>query len=421
MSSPSLRPTRRKLGPGIAWTPGSDAYYIVAAMLRGAGTAAPLHVTQAAIQDLEANLQGSISALPFGLLAGALCVCPVTKLEYLLIDQITPSSSELTAEDPAGQLATELRALASSVERKGKVPIGWYMGGMDGELDLDAEAASMHREVFPHAFQVVLLHHESSRVERAAFIRYAVMSARFYPIPFVELLPESSSRGRPSEHRTAVRWTNYRTAEPVERLDTSPATPRQPAPANERPMSSPRNSVKAWLEPLRRRSASTDVPPAQPQPAALPSRPSASATLPAPTPARSRSAEIVATVQSAVRVAPLPPPPEAAPSAPRPSAPAPAAAPLAAAAPPTAAARPAASLPAAAVEAQSPARASETASPDRAPVREVFINGVLVPLPEQLLATDGVPVAAWRARALSLALGTLVVLLGGFALYLIAR
>jgi hypothetical protein len=164
-------------------------------------------------------LRENPTSLPFGLLAGDLCLCPKTKLQYLLLDDVARSRAELTTDDPRAQLAAELRSLGSHAAERGKLALGWYIGGMGAELELDPEADSLHRELFPESWQVVLLHDIAEGIERGAFLRIEPMMDRTYPIPFFELLSEEGGRSKSTQRRTVLRWVNYRAAEPLLPLD----------------------------------------------------------------------------------------------------------------------------------------------------------------------------------------------------------
>lgn len=217
----SLRPTRRNRGRAIAWAPKHDSYYVLAGILRDAASIPPLHLTQSAVLELEAQLENDPSPVPFGLLAGALCVSPQTKLNYLVVDEIAASRSQLTAANPTGQLADELRLLASSAVQHGKLVLGWYIGEVGDELQLDLELASVHRAVFTDAWQVALLRAARIGGTGGALVRLEAVTNRSYQIPFFELLPDSPRSSKSELPRTAIRWPNYAAAEPVLPLNSS--------------------------------------------------------------------------------------------------------------------------------------------------------------------------------------------------------
>ena len=221
---PTFTRVRRKRGPALAWTPTQDSYYELAEKLRSGGRL-PLHLTQTAILEFEAHLRESSLPLPFGLLAGDVCVCPQTKLEYLLVDTISRAGVELGGEDPYAQLAEELQSLASEQSRKRKVAIGWYLGGLADDLTLDADVTRLHEQLFPERWQLALVRGVASGAERGAFLRYESIWARWYSIPFFEFLPERAGQKK-GERRTAIRWENYRADGPVRPLDDSEASVR---------------------------------------------------------------------------------------------------------------------------------------------------------------------------------------------------
>jgi hypothetical protein len=219
VSKKSVRPVRRVLGPSIQWTPAHEAYYLLASILRHTRGTPPLYVTQVALLELEAHLTENPASLPFGLLAGKLCVCPQTKLLYLLLDDVTRSRSELSdEEDLRSQIKAELQALTSDAVEREKMIVGWYIGGIGEDLKLDSGTIGLHRELFPEPWQVVLVHDTESGTEKGAFVRAEPFSDRTYPTPFFEALPEKAARGKGGEHLTTLRWINYRSAEPVSPL-----------------------------------------------------------------------------------------------------------------------------------------------------------------------------------------------------------
>jgi len=233
-SNGSVRPVRRRIGAAVAWLPTHDSYYRVAS-LRTAADLPGLYVTQAALLAFEASIRGSSTRLPYGLLAGQLCVCPDTNERYLLIDDVGLSDMELSDSDIAVRLPAALRALSADAVGRGKVPIGWYVSAVGEELRLEGEDLDLHQKVFPEPWQVVLLHDNSSGVERAAFMRFESMTKRLYASPFFELLPDSAS---PSDgDATVLRWVNYRSDQVPARafdevLDTHAVIepPSRPAP-----------------------------------------------------------------------------------------------------------------------------------------------------------------------------------------------
>jgi len=207
-SNGSIRAVRRRLPGAISWLPTHDSYFRVAG-LRTAADLPALYVSQAALLDFEASIRESRTGLPYGLLAGQLCVCPKTNNRYLLIDDVAPADAELTDSDIAIRLPAALRALAIDAVERGKLPIGWYVSAMGEDLRLDGEDLDLHRRIFPEPWQVVLLHDNSAGVERAAFMRFESMTQRLYASPFFEQLPESGSRA-PAADTTVMRWVNYR-------------------------------------------------------------------------------------------------------------------------------------------------------------------------------------------------------------------
>ncbi|HMC54601.1 MAG TPA: hypothetical protein VKH19_05475 [Gemmatimonadaceae bacterium] len=266
---PTHSRVRRKRGPAIAWAPTQDSYYELARILRSATGATPLYLTQAAILEFEAHLRESSSPLPFGLLAGDVCLCPQTKLEYLLIDTVARARIELTDDDPYAQLADELQSLAAEQAKQRKIAIGWYLGGMADDLTLDGDVTNLHRQLFPERWQVALVRGETSGIEHGAFLRFEDIWNRWYSIPFFEFAPERGGKNR--ERRTALRWANYRADEPTRPLDEHEGSETKANVASRSWWRS--RGFSASLQPLPRSARgkparpSADTPPRTPEPA----------------------------------------------------------------------------------------------------------------------------------------------------------
>ena len=419
----------------IAWAPAHDSYHVIASMRPGAAAIAPLHVTQRALLELSAQIDQRRAAMPFGLLSGSLCLSPETRTQYLVIDEVTAARRELTPEEPLEQLRTELRALASDAERLRKLPIGWYLGGMDDDLELDPEVAALHRQLFPEAWHVVLVAGQESGAQRGAFQRFESLTDRFYAIAFSELLPESGRRGDAAEARTALRWTNYRSAYPVSPLDTSAVadigTGSRASRARELDLGSFVRFLRRRAEPSPMDGASptADAPPPPaptPPPATAParrldiSRPistsaqsspvrRAAATTPEQTPPAPSAPPALSLAERAV--APPAPPPISRPEpAPATAPPISRAEPVRAALPPTVQGEP------------SPPVARVEAAPPEISIPQVFIDGALVPLPEEAMSIPQLPPTISAAgRILPMLLGTALIVLVASAVYLSFR
>jgi len=250
---PTFSRVRRKRGSALIWVPTEDSYYELAQIVRSEGRL-PLYLTQAAILEFEAHLRESSLPLPFGLLAGDVCICPDTKLEYLLVDTVARARIELGEDDPYAQLAEELQSLVEEQTRQRKVAVGWYLGGLADDLTLDAEVTRVHGHLFPERWQVALVRGAESGVERGAFLRYETIWSRWYAIPFMEFLSERAGHKK-GELRTGIRWTNYRADQPARPLDEFEVTVRR---ANAAPRPSWGARVfGASLEPFLRVGRST--------------------------------------------------------------------------------------------------------------------------------------------------------------------
>lgn len=249
VSKQSIRPVRRTQVPAIAWAPARDSYYILAGLLRSGAGALALHVTQPSLLELEGLLSDATRTLPFGLLAGGLYTCSQTKLVYLLVDSVIPSRTDVAPDDPRAQLAASLRALAAEATRRKKLVIGWYLGRMEPEAQLDPEVDSLHQELFPEQWQVLLVDDASAGSGTGAFMRFESIGKKYYAIPFWEELFQRAAREKAEVRRTAIHWTNYNTTEPVSPLDAPTAVAIAAANGSSAP---PGRRLRDWLAPLRR-------------------------------------------------------------------------------------------------------------------------------------------------------------------------
>lgn len=216
VSMPTQLRSSARLGPAIAWAPTRDIHHALSETHRTVARVPDLYITQAAILEIDTHLRESRAPLPFGVLAGGLCISPRENLVYLLVDTIARSRADLSgADDPYARLAGELRSLAGQKESRGMLTIGWYVGGMADDLTLDSDGAALHRELFPEPRHVLLLRGEAGGVQHGAFLRFDGSSSTTYPVPFYELLPERANAG---EQRTAVQWVEYHTHAHVQPL-----------------------------------------------------------------------------------------------------------------------------------------------------------------------------------------------------------
>ena len=295
---PTFSRVRRKRGPALNWAPAEDSYYELAQFLRS-GARTPLYITQAAILECEGHLRETASPLPFGLLAGDICICPETQLEYLLVDTVRRARIELADDDPCAQLTIELQSLTAEQANRSKLAIGWYLGGMADDLTLDDDVTSVHRELFPGRWQVALVRGGDAGVERGAFLRYEDLWSRWYSIPFFEILAEGAGH-KNEEKLTAIRWANYRSDTPARPLGEFEALVRKANAGTPSWWGS--GGFSASLEPIRRavrgiavRAQSTSAPVRQEVLSALRETAVSPATAPRPVVPPSHSQPLEAT------------------------------------------------------------------------------------------------------------------------------
>ena len=241
------RQVRRRIGETIAWTPAHDAHYMVAGMRGGSRNAPPLHVTQAALVQLESLLGTTDTPVPFGLLLGSMCVSPETKSTYLLVNDATPSAADLTPEDPLAQLTSELQLLISGLGRRRATVLGWYIGGMGDDLSLDDEIPSMHRRLFPQPWHSLLVHGGDGSDGQGAFLRLDPVEQRMFPAPFWEAVPKGKWGRASADMPSAVHWSSYRANRPV-----VPLQPQRQRAAGPTPLQRARSWSLGWFSTFRR-------------------------------------------------------------------------------------------------------------------------------------------------------------------------
>jgi hypothetical protein len=417
------RALRRKLGPAINWAPAHDAYYIVASMRPGASGIPPLHVTQRALLQLHSQIERRRTELPFGLLSGALCLAPESNTHYLLIDEATAARRPLTADEPLKQLSTELRALAAKAESGQKLALGWYLGGMDDDLEVDPEVAALHHELFGEAWQIMLVSGQASGAEQGEIRRFESQTERFYPIPFSELLQETGWRGEAGAPRTVVRWTHYRTTGPVSYLDPSAIADLS---VNTQPSRGRELNLGAFVRSLRLRGERTPTD----DTSSAADAPSPRARTPLPAVAPTRRPDLDGPISpsshgSAVRRIDAATPSQKPTPAPAPAEPARSAPSYLSISNRTSDVPP---VPARVVPSPLPApraaAARETVPPAPVPdveVPQIFINGALVALPDTNPPLTALAPDTATRRLLPALLGAALIVLVGLAIYLSFR
>jgi hypothetical protein len=233
------RPKRRVLGRAVLWLPTHDPYFRLAAILRTAQALPPLYVTKDALLEVDEHIRSRPFPFPFGLLTGALCVCPKTRVEYVLIDGAIRAQSTLADDDVEAQIAWEFQALEAEAQHRGRVAVGWYQGDAEVTGRVSPEEVNLHRALFPEPWQVMLVRSGASGPVRGAFVRVDSMSEHGYATPFSELMgmPQRRKESLPA---TVVAWENYGAEEPVVHVD-APASATRSAGEGRSP----------WLDALR--------------------------------------------------------------------------------------------------------------------------------------------------------------------------
>jgi hypothetical protein len=213
------------LGRAVLWLPTHDPYFRLAAVLKTAQALPPLCVTQDALLEVDEHIRSRPYPFPFGLLTGALCICPKTRVEYVLIDGAIRAESTLEDDDVEAQIAWEFQALEAEAQQRGRIVVGWYQGDAEVTGRVPPEEVKLHRALFAEPWQVMLVRSGASGPVRGAFVRVDSMSERGYAVPFSELV-EKPQRRKESLAETVVAWENYRTEEPIVHADAPASATR---------------------------------------------------------------------------------------------------------------------------------------------------------------------------------------------------
>jgi hypothetical protein len=237
----------------VKWLPRDDAFYLLAAVMTSA-SAEPLVVPREVLLQVERHLRDPGATRGCGILHGAMCACPRTRIRYLLIEGAVRAVTAITEHEPPMATVERLRALVREVERRGKRVVGWYRGGAAIVPRLSPRDVAVHRELFPDAWRVALLRDMAAPGQAGAFVRVEPVDGRAYLVPFQEVLPRAGWRDREAG-RTAVVWRNYRPEREVEPL--TEVTAAVPAPAPE--ALAPQPAVRAAVSVAATSVAATSV------------------------------------------------------------------------------------------------------------------------------------------------------------------
>lgn len=221
-------------------------FFRLADMLSTSRSVPPLYIEQLALRSIEGLLRDGDVPLAFGLLIGNRYFCPRASREYLLIDEVVSAHIEPSAKSLTEALTRELREVAASAERRGRLPIGWFVGGADVLEPVAREDLALHTAVFPEAWQVMLLRDGVEGDVNGAFVRIEPSDGRPYAIRFFELIPDSVL-AHDRVPKSVVRWKNYSTEAAVVRLEGEVV--QQVAPT-------PKDGILRRLSGFRRRTVS---------------------------------------------------------------------------------------------------------------------------------------------------------------------
>ena len=176
-----------------------------------------IFIAQYALRRIHERLATIPNGLGLGLLAGRRQTCARTGAAFVVIDGVLPLPALADEDEARAALAEGLRTAATGIEM-----FGWYRGHSFADAALTPADVEVHTELFGDASYVIVV--AGGGETGGVFLQ---SSSPAWPIearPFYELLADPAVRAD-GRKPTTLSWRNYRTAEPVARLQTAPPTP----------------------------------------------------------------------------------------------------------------------------------------------------------------------------------------------------
>jgi hypothetical protein len=288
----------------------------------------PVFLKQSALHAISEHM----TALPppgqgiLGFLLGDRCVCPVTKVSYLVVD-VAVRLNQTIYGDRTRDVVTRLwDRIQAQLEAQKAQLIGWYHTHAPLPLELSAHDIETHELYFAEPWQIAMLVGTNAGAPAGALFRAGSEDTWVStPLPFYELPPEHSvgGGGAGGKKRSFVTWKNYRAYKPVPLQAPGTATAPPPRAAAVKPRVEPRRTPAARKpeSPTEPRAAAVK-PPAEPREPAASRKPEPAAPAPAPETAPEESQELeesqkleeseelrFLSAAEDVALPPLPPPP----------------------------------------------------------------------------------------------------------------
>jgi proteasome lid subunit RPN8/RPN11 len=193
----------------------------------------PLFITRRAVEAVNAHAPPSTSGGVFGFLAGDLCHCPRTGVEYLTVDLLIGLSQPIYGDKATVLMNHVWHGLQQQLAGVKRHLLGWYHSHPPLGLMLTPGDVEAHFAYFPLPWHVALVVDQGHYGPEAGFYRpTADVPIPILPLPFYEIIDPPSGNAE-TQFRSFVIWDNYevhRAARTVWTPDQARAVTAPPAP-----------------------------------------------------------------------------------------------------------------------------------------------------------------------------------------------
>ena len=261
----------------ILWKPVHDPHYVLASLQPRDGGRRKVFIRQQVIGRVEAAVRTN-GRHAFGLLVGQFYQCPVTAVEYLVVESMAEESSVSDEKGLTARLAQALSERSKEQqphfrvlpEARGEI-LGWYRGVPALEFKAPSEITSVHAMLFQQPWQISFAVETPGHGTGGAVFLHDPVDHCWFHAPFYELLDHATKPEEPK--RTLLKWPQYMTMdsvtvvkhEPTPVVDLADARTKLPY---QRPWLS-RPTTKETGGPIRPAPSIADIP----VPEVSPSRP----------------------------------------------------------------------------------------------------------------------------------------------------
>jgi hypothetical protein len=211
----------------VQWLPVGDNHHVVASLRLGGEL--QLFISQETLMRLNATAAATGDDRVIGLLVGSRYECPLSHIDYAIVDALGEKSYALAPdEEPLQQLTVARDAFSGKSSRR---ILGWYfISGEPADRALH-QVEGTHKAAFGNGSEVVLTLTSRHQDRSGVFFRYDESVRRCYRIPFLELIDPHVALDR--RHKsTCLAWPGYLATEetvPVEGLAPPASIPHRVA------------------------------------------------------------------------------------------------------------------------------------------------------------------------------------------------